>query len=221
MKTPRRLPSNPNWNSKGTGLAVCLSLLLHALILVGSEKWAGQHPGDKTAPRLHLRLSSTAVQNQPALPERLLVRPAHLTGSTTKPALPTSPLPPRQKLRTVPPAQTPSPDDGKRTALPSLDREDLRQQARQLRLARTETGVLRPPSAKTPPLPELIDRPVLDALARRIGQPLTTLEESTLPDGTRRIRFNGGLCLDVPRHLPYGAENPFGPTLLVPKACAD
>ena len=197
-------------------LAICASLLLHALILAGSGKWTRQRTDSQTPYRLHLRLSAPAEWHQPVLPERQFVPPAHLTGGATQP----TPL--RQEGRVTPPAMLMPADDGKRVSPPPLNQEDLRQQARQLSLERAETDVLRRrPPDETAPLPDLIDRPILDALARRIGRPLTALEETTLPDGARRVRFSGGLCLDIPQHLPYGTENAFGPTLLVPKACAD
>lgn len=202
-----------------TCFAIVASLLLHALILVGTGERAGQHTGSQTPLQLHLRLPAPVARSLPALPDNHPAPSGRLTDGAAQSA---HLAPPRQEQRAAAPETISSPMTANPPASPRLNQENLRQQARQLGLERAESGVLRrrPPDETAPP-PELIDRPILDALARRIGRPLTALEESTLPYGARRIRFSGDLCLDIPRHLPYGSENAFGPTLLVPKACAD
>ena len=58
-------------------------------------------------------------------------------------------------------------------------------------------------------------------LARRIGKPLQVASERPLADGSRMVRFVGNVCLRVPRNLPMGFENAFGPTVLLPTNCSD
>lgn len=59
------------------------------------------------------------------------------------------------------------------------------------------------------------------ALARRIGKPLQVASERPLADGSRMVRFVGNVCLRVPRNLPMGFENAFGPTVVLPTNCSD
>ena len=66
-----------------------------------------------------------------------------------------------------------------------------------------------------------LDGARFEALARRIGKPLLVASERPLADGSRIVRLVGNVCLRVPRNLPMGFENAFGPTVLVPTNCSD
>ena len=59
----------------------------------------------------------------------------------------------------------------------------------------------------------------LPALAQQLKLPIEHVVETLLADGTRRIRFTGNRCLDIPRHLPSARESVFGETLLVAMTC--
>ncbi len=96
---------------------------------------------------------------------------------------------------------------------PQLDVDGLRAQAREL--ARGDRS--RPPVAAS----DAPDGARLEALARRIGQPLAAASERRLADGSRMIRFAGNVCLHLPRHLPLGFENSLGPTVLPTTNCRD
>jgi hypothetical protein len=100
-----------------------------------------------------------------------------------------------------------------------LDVDELRAQARDL--ARAPAAALVRGGERRPLPADPLDGARLEALARRIGKPLQVASERSLADGSRMIRFVGNVCLRVPRSLPTGFENAFGPTVLLPTNCSD
>jgi len=123
----------------------------------------------------------------------------------------------------APAVATPESDAPQATPERHLDIDQLREQARDLARAPAERlvrgGDRRPGSPAA--VPDLLDRPLLAALSRRIGKPLQVASEQRLADGSRMIRFVGNVCLHVPQQLHLGQENAFGPTVLVPTNCSD
>ena len=136
--------------------------------------------------------------------------------AATSRALSASRVPPAASEAPATPAAPPPTS----AELPShLDVDELRAQARDLARASPETLVR---GGERRPLPaDPLDGARLEALARRIGKPLQVASERSLADGSRIVRFVGNVCLRVPRNLPMGFENAFGPTVLVPTNCSD
>lgn len=105
----------------------------------------------------------------------------------------------------------------------SLDSEALRAQARQLQAEPEALIRRREPIAVGTNLSrsshETPERAMLPALAKRLELPTDPVSERRLEDGSRMLRFSGGVCLRIPPHLPLGAESAIGPTLLIPTTC--
>lgn len=114
------------------------------------------------------------------------------------------------------------PDDAQGApARMALDPDALRAQVRDV--------VRRPEAASTMlapgPAPEhvagALDRPRLDALARRVGRPPQVAGERRQPDGSWHIRFAGGVCTRIPRDMPAQLGNAFGENIALPSTCTD
>ena len=201
-------------------LVLFVSALLHALILAGLGRWGvGALPLPEDAPLRVLRMVLAPTKNQTSPPAVFSSPAGAVSGKMLAPPLDEHPRSPVLRHDKEPEARF-----SVQSAPPSLpDMESLREQARQLAREQPATGLFG--SRKTVPepsdTPDLLDRPILEALSRRIGKPLLVLSEQVLQDGTRRIRFSGNVCLDIPRHLNPGQETPFLPTMLVTKSCAD
>jgi hypothetical protein len=197
-------------------LAFCLSLLLHGLILCWPKR-AGQAPGAPPLPVLILRLPVPAAPHQAPAAIR---SPSPEGGPRAPPARPlasplASRLPPLPQGAAAPPTPAVPP-------APRLDLDAVHMQARDLgrtAAAPVAGGAFR----KAPPeaVPDLVDRPLAPALARRLGRSLTMVGEQVLADGSHLIRFSGNRCLVVPRLLPAWRESQMVPTELVPTNCPD
>ena len=72
-----------------------------------------------------------------------------------------------------------------------------------------------------PPLSADEAHAALPALARQLQRPLERAVETLLADGTRRLRFTGKRCLDLPRELPLAQQSSFGETLRVATNCPE
>ncbi len=172
--------------------------------------------------QLHLRApKAETYQRPPSLPEIESIQArssGRFTENTKTPTI-------RHDRLRLPqhPAKKEAEESLSSMPAPSLDMEILRQQARQLGREKpgADTLISRPQAPIAAETPPLLERPVLEALSRRLGRTLVVVEEQIIQDGTRRIRFADNLCLDIPRHLTLGQENPFSPTILLPKACAE
>lgn len=203
---------------------VGVSLALHAAVLL-LPRPAREHlpgPPSPVVGRVHLRLTPATAATEGQVP-RVSIGGAGATAPSSSPrrsnseakreareAAQESDRDPHESNRVVP--ISPPQEAGS-----SLDVEGMRQQARGMR-----TEQQRAPgwTAERPsPGADALDRPALEALARRLGQPVEGAREEVLADGSRRIRFSGGTCLNIPRHLPLGRENTIGPTLLLPETC--
>lgn len=136
--------------------------------------------------------------------------------AATSRALSVSRVPPAASGAPATPAVPPSTSA---ESPPHLDVDELRAQARDLARA-PATALVRGGERRLPPADPL-DGARLEALARRIGKPLQVASERPLADGSRMVRFVGNVCLRVPRNLPMGFENAFGPTVLLPTNCSD
>ena len=186
-------------------LAFCLSLLLHALILCWPRQ-VGQVPDALPLPVLTLRLPVSSAPEAPAA-----VRPPPPTARPLASRF--SPLPKSVVASPTPVVPPPA---------PRLDLDALHAQSRELgrtTAAPIAGGVIR----KTPPetVLDLVDHPLVPALARRLGRSLTIVGEQVMADGSRLIRFSGNRCLVVPRLMPAWRESQVVPTELVPTNCPD
>jgi len=205
-----------------TRFAVGLSLLLHALLLALPMRFDARReaaPAPPAVQTLTLRLavardagrSATPARPQATMPRQRVTSPRS-TALDRPPASPAMPLPAEAAAPIAPAAST-----------AVIDLDALRAQARDLARRpeepRTPVGGERPAAQHA--APDLLDRPRLDAVARRIGKPLRVAAEEVLADGSRMIRFTGNVCLHIPAHLPSAQENPFGPTVLLPTNCPD
>lgn len=214
-------PADPSRSYFAAGLG--LSLLLHALLLALPTRFAPRHGAPPSAPpdlALTLRLPATRETQWSPTPSK--------PAATTPQQREKSPRP--MALRHPPgsdaghDASPATPEaTAQRAPAPAIDLDALRAQARDLARRpaepRIHVGGERP--ALRQAAPDLLERPSLEAVARRIGQPLRGASERQLADGSWMIRFAGNVCLRVPAHLPLGQENPFGPTVLVPTNCPD
>lgn len=217
-----RLPVSPAWRPAALfRLGLGVSLLLHALILLLPVRIAA--PRDEAPVTEPLRAT--------------IVSPRAQAGRADSPsaALPTraaaASVPRGQPVRVAPRPLLPERQDDaaavpEHDTLPAagLNLDELREQARSLGRNPGE-ALVRGGSATRKAVPEAVpdlsDRPILQALSRRLGKPLVIAGEQIMADGSRLIRFSGNTCLHVPRHLPMWRENPIGPTVLVPTTCPD
>jgi len=214
--------SRPCWAGRPGRLlrfALGVSLLLHGALLWlparglrdGSASTASLTALTLTLKRPTPRASAPVARSSPVAVSTVTPRgvPARVSSSLRPSA--------------VPDVATPESDAPQGAAERRLDIDELREQARDLARAPAERlgrgGDRRPGAPEA--VPDLLDRPLLAALSRRIGKPLQVASEQRLADGSRMIRFVGNVCLHVPQQSPLGQENAFGPTLLVPTNCSD
>lgn len=207
-------------------LCVFLSVLLHGLILL-RPGFTDRAPDDgldrapirasiRMLPRAHPVGESSVVANT--------VRPASdpvSRDAITVPAKRTKDdrqitIGPLAKERAVEPVmEVPSP--------PAINLEDVRAQARGLAVEAPPELVRGTRARRNPPenaVPDLLDRPVLEVLSKRIGRPLVVASEQLMNDGSWMIRFSDNICLHIPRHLSLGADGGVVPTMLVPTTCS-
>ena len=206
-------------------VALGLSLLLHAVLAAWPNlgKLALQPASsDKLPPIRSMHVSLTHVADARELSLTVSPRPIS-QGSAATPAA-------AGKPRQPPPSRFQAPSNVVLEAtapatpgVPRFDLDELKAQARQLPLHNpkdfADSGS-RPGKAE-PATPDILDRPALQTLAKRLGQRPDVVSEQTLSDGSRRVRFSGNVCLHIPRYLPLGRESEFGPTILVPTNCPD
>lgn len=207
-------------------LCVFLSVLLHGLILL-RPGFTGRALDDgldrapirasiRMLPRAHPVGESSVVANT--------VRPAADPVSSDSTAIPAKRAKDDRQITIEPPAkegaaepvtEVPSP--------PAINLEDVRAQARGLAVEAPPELVRGTRAKRNPPadaVPDLIDRPVLEVLSKRIGRPLVVASEQIMNDGSWMIRFSDNICLHIPRHLSLGVDGGVVPTMLVPTTCS-
>ena len=196
-------------------IARLASLLGHALVLTATPRTPPAVPPHlNPEARLAVRLSAAP---------RAHADPVQATASAPRPrraehptavAVKRDPATPAARWA---PADTPPPP-----ALIDLDaaRAQARQFARQPPSSvAAEKG--KPAPSPVPPLSADEAHAALPALARRLQRPLERTVETLLADGTRRLRFTGKRCLDLPRELPLAQQSSFGETLRVATNCPE
>ena len=219
LRGPRPVDPSRAYFAAGLGL----SLLLHALLLALPTRVDTRHDAPRTMPAaqtLTLRLPAAHEPKRSATPSTPPAMTPQQRGKSPRPmALRRSPSSDADHDASAATLEA----TAQRAPAPTIDLDALRAQARDLARRpaepRIHVGGERP--APQQAAPDLADRPSLETVARRIGQPLRGASERQLADGTWMIRFAGNVCLRVPAHLPLGQENPFGPTVLVPTNCPD
>lgn len=196
----------PNASRSLLPYGLALSLLLHALFMWLPGSVEVVPPEDKrAAPALHMRLVGAVVVDH-AAPE------GDIEARETVPPAPRRVDPSWRVQRGHPLASSvPFP------AAPSVDQEKVRSEARRLAgelysdSGNSDRGLRR--------TPDLLDQPVLPALARHLREPLTEAREQVLADGGRMIRFTGNRCLHIPRDLVVAGRGGFDTDILVPTNC--
>ena len=207
------------------GLFLCISLLLHGLFLVLTRPVKiPLHEVGVVAP---LRALNLRLQTKSGRVETLPISPSPRAGSVM-PSIavsherPVRVTPGRASLPPQSEAIAPSEPVIELRSAPHFDLDDLREQARNLPNAPTDlrvrgTGAHR--NLTPAPVQDSLDRPILEALSRRLGKTLVVASEQVMSDGSRMIRFAGNTCLHIPQHLPEWLKNPMGATVLVPTNC--
>lgn len=202
--------------------ALVASLLIHGAALFVTQRAAPGRPVAPT-PALRLRLMPAPTLTEPVAESKpVSFERAKAARNPSQGVAPRAKGELRNQARqitTSPSLSAPASEPGAEVppSGPHFDMDELRRQARSLGTSSEHRG---PSVVPTPvPVPDDSDRPVLQALAKRLGHPEDGFREETLTDGTRVVRFRDGVCLRVPRHLPIGAENPIGPTIIVPMTC--
>ena len=210
------------------GVALAVSLLMHAALLLlpidaSPRRAALTERAAGTILRLVL-LPSAVANTTRVLPSRA---PATTATRAAPPAAPsTRPARAERSARRAsqasvdvpPPPVAPRDEPTPATLAPDALRAQVRDAIRQG--AKAPFG----PATEAPSegdAPTLFDRPLLDALARRVGRPLQVTREQRLADGSWRIRFAGGVCMHVPRELPVALDNAFGPNIALTTNCSD
>ena len=213
------------------GAAIAASLLLHAALLFPP---IGGAPRRTVIPEPPTRAALTMTLRPPSAGDaaRASSDRTHTTLPATTPAplhpvgRPARPAPPA-RIAGAPvvesPARPAEPRDAPaRTALdPDALHAQIRDAARQGARASSVTGFPAPANSAASGAATLLDRPVLDALARRVGRPLQVTHEQRLADGGWRIRFAGGVCIHVPRELPVALDTTFGANVALTTNCSD
>lgn len=180
------------------------SVLLHGLILT----LPGSHGNRSLSDRMALPIQASIRVPGPQ-PERRFAE-----SSTAEPGTAHKP-PPRPMTKTWV-APLPESDTSARS---SFNLENLREQARSLAKEAPDQYLRGTNSLRQAATPDLIDRPILDALSKRLGQPLRVMSEQILNDGSRFIRFAGNTCLHIPQHLTFVRASKFTQTILLPTNC--
>ena len=200
---------------------LCFSVLLHGLILALPASFGNRASSNLIVLPIQAKIRMKADQT-----------PAHVWSESAQAERRFSSLSPGKPdsahTTTLRPAQQPLISNV--TALPesdvssksSFNLEHLREQARALAKEPSDQvvrGANRSRHASETVVPDLMDRPILEAMSRRLGQPLRVMSEQIMNDGSRFIRFSGNTCLHIPRHLPFGRESEFTQTILLPTNC--
>ena len=200
---------------------LCFSVLLHGLILALPASFGNRATGNHKILPIQAKIRVQVNQT-----------PAHVWSESAQVERRFTNISPRKldsaHTMTQRPAQQPL--IGNVTTLPesdispksSFNLENLREQARALAKEPSDQAVRgedRSRHASETVVPDLMDRPVLEAISRRLGQPLRVMSEQIMNDGSRLIRFSGNTCLHIPRHLPFGRESEFTQTVLLSTNC--
>jgi len=221
------LPAGPASRAQITFLfCLCASLLLHGLLLVlptpvNVPRGEAGVVAPLPALKLHLNMKATRVEvasarSPPRGATSAVSSVAVPRGQPVRAAPVRSPLP-LQKEVAASPELEPEPH-----ATPHFDLDDLRAQARSLAHGSQEQlvrGVAAHRNTSPVVVQDSLDRPILEALSRRLGKTLVVASEQRMSDGSRMIRFAGNTCLRIPQHLPEWQKNPMGATVLVPTNC--
>lgn len=202
-------------------LCLCASLLMHGLVLVMSTAVSVRGEGASAlAPlpalnvHLHMKINRVEATSAPSSPVA--------AGIAAQRRRTVQAVPARSSLARQEDVAVPTEPEPRTT--PSFDPDELRAQARSLannppaQLVRSG-GAHR--NLATVPVQDSLDRPILEALSKRLGKTLVVASEQVMSDGSRMIRFAGNTCLRVPQHLPEWQKNAFGATVLVPMTCAN
>lgn len=208
--------------------ALGFSLFAHLLLLAGPFVVGARPPAGVDPLRLTLRQPASRL-----LPEAALAPPARTGERAMRPPPVTPPAIPARPSASSPSSASPlaaSPSsDAEASPSPAapqrLDREALRAQARALPGGTPRTGegpfAGRAAAPAGEPPPPLVDRPVVEALARRLGVSPAGASERTLADGSRVIRYAGNRCVHLPLQLPAWRESRVVPTEFVPVNCPE
>lgn len=204
-------------------LCLCASLLLHGIVLLASR--AVSVPRGAAGVIAPLPALNVSLHRKTNRVEALPPRPSSVVVSASASAV----VPRGQPLRAAP-ARSPMPlqkdadvpAEPEAHAMPTFDLDDLKSQARSLAHSAPEqlvrgTGAHR--NVAPFPVQDSLDRPILEALSRRLGKTLAVVSEQRMSDGSWMIRFAGNTCLHVPQHLPEWQKNSMGATVLVPTNC--
>ena len=199
----------PNASRSLLPYGLALSLFLHALFLLLPGGAEVVPPADKkAAPALHMRLAGGVVVDNAAnaapVGDVAARKGAPLGSGHVEPSW-------RVQRGHPPASDVPVP------AAPSVDQEKIRSEARRFARELYSGGGLSGKDIRR--TPDLLDQPVLPALARHLREPLTEAREQVLADGGRMIRFTGNRCLHIPRDLVVAGRGGFGTDILVPTNC--
>ncbi|MEZ7911900.1 MAG: hypothetical protein QMB55_08740 [Propionivibrio sp.] len=214
---PRTTTDTRTWPQREAGLLIALlaSLLGHALVLTTTTRTPPAAPPHlNPEARLAVRLSAAP---------RAHADPVRATGAPPRPRKAEHPTAITVKRDPATPAARWAPEDTPPPPAP-IDLDAARAEARQFaRQPPSSTAVEKgkPAPSPVPPLNADEAHAALPALARRLQRPLERAEETLLADGTRRLRFTGKRCLDLPRELPLAQQSNFGETLRVATNCPE
>ena len=210
-------------------LCLCASLLLHGIVLMVSA--AVSVPRGEAGVVAPLPALNVSLHRKTSRSEALSPPPSSVVVSASANVAANVTVPRGQPLRAAP-ARSPLPlqkdvdvpVEPEPHATPSLDLDDLKSQARSLAHSAPEplvrgTGAHR--NIAPVPVQDSLDRPILEALSRRLGKTLVVASEQRMSDGSWMIRFAGNTCLRIPQHLPEWQKNSMGATVLVPTNCAN
>ena len=209
------------------GAALAVSLLIHAALLllpINTSPRRTIFPLQPAGTDLRLMLRPLAADN--AHRPSPVNTPATAPARAAPPAWTARPTLPRQRggeaIIDAPPLPAEPRDEPAHTLLdPDALHAQILDAVRQGTKAPFPSASPATPTSTQRDTPTLFDRPLLDALARRVGRPLHVVSEQRLADGSWRIRFAGGVCMHVPREQPAALDNPFGPNVALTTNCSD
>ena len=199
------------------GTALLVSLAGHALLLTTLRSPLGPRP-PQAAPMqsitARLQAPTAARAAPPVLNTNARSSPTASKESLRAPQR-TQPVEARVRAITTPEAP------------PAIDLDAARADARHFARQFGQPAPSGDPRGKTAParqaaLPVEHETPAaLPALARRIKPAQEHAVETVLADGTRRLRFTGNRCLDLPRELSLAQQNSFGETVRLATNCPE
>ena len=196
-------------------IALLASLLGHALVLTATTRTPPAAPPHLNATaRLAVRLSAAP---------RAHADPVQASASAPRPRKAEHPTAIAVKRDPATPTARWAPADTPPPPVP-IDLDAARAEARQFaRQPPSSVSVEKgkPSPSPVPPLSADEAHAALPALARQLQRPLERAVETLLADGTRRLRFTGKCCLDLPRELPLAQQSSFGETLRVATNCPE